>query len=193
MAFADFETRRLHCKVLYFGPRGAGKTTNLRAVLKHSSAEWQQNSSELTPVEYEDNPFFEFLPVSIGSVKEHHVKVHLYAFPPHRLYSTVYSVMLKGIDGMVFVADSAMDKLDDNLMAWQETQDILAHEGILMSHFPAVIQYNKRDLKNALPTEILRDQLNTLALPEIEANALNGTGVMQSLGNVVERFMEQLA
>ena len=191
MAFANFDTHEVHCKILYFGAPGAGKSVNLRKILEKTSPSGAGETMELVPPE--EWSFFEFLPVSLGRIKDHHLKVHLYALPPRGLYQTLPSVMLKGLDGLIFVVDSAVDKLPLNLKALQDTQDLLQSQGLMISDVPAVMQYNKRDLESALPLSHLRRHLNTLSLPDMEARAQDGVGVMESLQLVVQQFVDQMS
>lgn len=191
MAFANFDTHEVHCKILYFGAPGSGKTSNLRKILQRTSPEIAGEQMELAPPQ--EPSFFEFLPVSLGKIREHHLKAHLYILPAYGLYQTLPAVMMKGIDGLIFVADSAVDKLPLNLKALAHTQALLQSQGLMMADVPAVMQYNKRDLSSALPLTYLRTHLNTLSLPDVEAQAVDGVGVMESLQLVVQQFVQQMA
>lgn len=191
MAFANFDTHEVHCKIIYFGAPGAGKSANLRRILERTSPQLASESSEL--VSHPSWSFFEFLPLSLGQVKNHHLKAHLYIMPRTGLYETLSAVMMKGIDGLVFVVDSAVDQLPQNMTALDEVGSLLHDHGLMMSDIPAVIQYNKRDRPDALPLSYLRQHLNTLSLPDIEASAHRGDGVMESLQLVVEQFVNQMS
>lgn len=191
MAFANFNTQEINCKIVYFGAPGSGKTTNLRELLEATSA--QSGALTLEPVGPTQGPaFFEFLPIRIGNLNDHRLKVHLYTMPPDHMYSSFLSVLLKGMDGFVFVVDSCLDRLPDNLQAWSTTKDLILKEGGGVSRLPAVIQYNKRDQPSALPIHILNQAINTFGLPAIEASAHQGLGVMESLHMVVEQLARQL-
>ena len=192
MAFANFKTREIHCKIVYFGPQGSGKTTNLQSILQKTSPKRHEDSVRFEPHDPENPAFFEFLPLSIGEFKNHHLKAHLYALPKDHLYPSFLSTLLKGIDGMIFVVNSALDQLEENLLAWNYTQELLSRQSITVTNIPSVIQYNKRDLKEAMPLSILKEALNPLALPEQEAIAHAGEGVMESLHAVVEQFAQEL-
>lgn len=192
MAFANFQTQQIHCKVLYCGAIGSGKSTNLRSILQQTSPDIQRGDMELAPPNFSTFSPIEFLPISIGRIKNHHLKAHLYCLPPSYLYPSFYSVLFKGLDGLIFVADSSPYQLDANIEALKYTQSLLQKEGLLLSEIPALMQYNKQDLQDALPMDILRHHLNTLKLPEQCAQAHTGEGVMESLEYVISRFTERI-
>ncbi|MCY4381453.1 MAG: ADP-ribosylation factor-like protein [Proteobacteria bacterium] len=193
MAFANFHSHEIHCKIVYFGAPGSGKTTNLRSILAQTTEDVVNGKLTLSPPDPLHKPLFEFLPVSIGQFQKHHVKVHLYALPDDKLLPTLLPVILKGIDGMIFVVDSAIESLHLNLRAWQYAQRILGEEGIFISDLPAVMQYNKQDLSNAMPRALLRRCLNSLNLPDQEAAAVSGDGVLECLHIVVEQFVREFS
>ena len=192
MAFANFHTQEIHCKIVYFGAPGAGKTSNLRTLLERTTESVRNGEYMLKPPA-QPGPFFEFLPLSVGYFRDHHLKVHIYSMPQDHLYTTFPSVILKGVDGFVFVVDSALERLSASLKAWQDTQSMLHREGIVMADLPSVIQYNKRDLRSAMPVAVMTEAINRLAIPEIEASATTGEGVMESLQTVVEQFVSELS
>jgi signal recognition particle receptor subunit beta len=193
MAFTNFETKEINCKILYFGSEGSGKSCNLKKVLELTSPEIKSGLLELGKSGRSTQGLFEFLPVSLGYVKDFHIKLHLYTLPQNSLYETVPSIILKGIDGFVFVADSTIEKLGLNIKTLEEAKNILSEEGILPSSVPAVIQYNKRDLPSITPIEVLRAELNTARIPEVEASAHNGDGVMETLKIVSQQVLRNIA
>ena len=197
MAFANYDTKEIHCKVMYFGVSGAGKTSNLRKLLEQTDHRLQSGNFELNSYEHADKynncQFFEFMPVNIGKINNHNFIAHLYTFPKGALFDSFYSVILKGIDGLVFVVDSAIEKLPMNINHWDKVQGILHNQGMLLSEIPCVVQYNKRDLSDAVPTHILRQYVNKFSFPDVEANALTGEGVIDSLSLVIEQFMQKLS
>ena len=192
MAFANFNTKEIHCKIIYFGAEGSGKTTNLQHLLKTTSPSVKADKLALEPPPSQPPSWFEFLPISIGELHEYHLTAHLYTMPQDHLYSTFLSVLLKGIDGFVFVADSRLEQLPHNLAAWEYTKSLLTQVDEVVAKIPAVIQYNQRDTPSALPLNILKPAINTLDLPEIEASANQGVGIMESLHIVVEQLARQL-
>ena len=195
MAFANYDTHKIHCKVVYFGCSGAGITSNLQKILEKThpdiiSGNYQRNNY-LTSDKLSQG-FFEFLPLDIGTINNHNFIVHLYSFPNESLFDSFDAVLLKGIDGLVFVIDSSIHMLPENIDYWQKTDQTLQKHGLLISDIPCVVQYNKRDLTDAVPTAILRQYVNKLSLPDIEANALTGKGVLESLSLVIEQFIEKI-
>ena len=122
-----------------------------------------------------------------------HLKLHLYTLPRNSLYETFPSIILKGIDGFVFVVDSLVEKLGENIIAFENAKKIMSGEGILSSSVPAVIQYNKRDLNEVTPVEILRSELNPARIPEVEASAISGEGVMETLKLLTQQVIRKIA
>lgn len=192
MAFTNFDTREINCKVLYFGPRGAGKTENLRSIYKNTSAEVRSGLLEL-----EDAPgptkFFDFLPISLGHVKDFHIKLHLYTLPTNSLYESVSTVILKGIDGFVFVADSRVEAMADNAASLNAARRLLTEEGYNVADMPRIVQFNKRDLPDVLPIEILRQELNPGAVPDHKAVATQSVGTMETLQSMAKLILKKLA
>lgn len=190
MAFTNFDTKEIHCKVLYCGPSGAGKTSNFRAVYGKTSQEIKSGLFEMA--EKEGIEFFEFLPLSLGYVKDFHIKVHLYALPAQPYYESMQTTILKGVDGLVFVADSRIEALADNIRTWQNVKKLLTNEGINFAELPFVIQYNKRDIDGALPIDLLKQEINTLNFPDLEAVAVEGIGTMETLHMVTKAVLGQI-
>jgi len=192
MAFTNFETKEINCKILYFGAPGSGKTTNLRAVYQQTSAEIKSGLLELSEGGG-TTQFFDFLPVSLGQVRDYHLKLHLYALPPHTLYPTLNSVILKGVDGVIFVADSRLEWMAANIDHFLQMKRLLASEGYNVVDLPRVIQYNKRDTPARLPIEALRRELNPAGLPDQEAVATNGIGTVETLQLMAKLVLQKLA
>ncbi len=189
MAYANFETREIHCKVLYIGAKGSGKSENLKSI-------YQKTQVRLTrePVTFEEraNTPFEFLPISLGNLKDFTVKLHIYTLPEHNLYPTFNMVVTRGIDGLVFVVDSGLSALQDNIDAWAKFKDMLAQEGYNMGALPRVIQYNKRDEADALSLEALRSEFNAQGLAEIEAVATQGIGTLETVQRISGLVLDEL-
>ncbi len=193
MAFTNFETKEINCKILYLGPSGAGKSSNLRAIFNQTSPEVKAGLLELSEDGVGQSVFFEFLPVSLGFIRNYHLKLHLYTIPSQTLYETVRSVIMKGVDGFVFVADSAPEKLASNVEELQLVRKILSEEGLVHSDMPSVIQYNKRDMPGAVPVEVLRSELNPSRHVDFEASAKHGMGVLESLQEISAQVIRRLA
>ncbi|SME88107.1 GTP-binding protein [Pseudobacteriovorax antillogorgiicola] len=190
MAFTNLETKEINCKVLYFGPKGAGKTANFASIFQQSQTKLHQGRFEL---DADEQPFFEFIPISLGHLKEFHVKLHLYTLPANPLYETVHSVMLKGLDGFVFVFDSRLSSMRENLKNWLETKELLSREGYNMLTLPRVLQYNKRDHPEAVSLDVLRHELNPGGTTDIESSAINSVGTMETVHQVAQKILDQLA
>jgi signal recognition particle receptor subunit beta len=192
MAFTNFDTKEINCKVLYFGAPGAGKTANLRSIFGNTSAEVRSGLLELD-AEPQPTKFFDFLPVSLGHVKDFHLKLHLFTLPLNSLYESVGSVILKGIDGFVFVADSRVEAMADNVDCLLAARRILTEEGHNLAEMPRVIQYNKRDMADLVPVEVLRQELNPGLHPDHEAVATQSVGTMETLQAMAKQVIKRLA
>lgn len=192
MAFTNFDTREINCKVLYVGPRGAGKTANLRSIYTNTSAEVKAGLMELDEGEGPTR-FFDFLPVSVGQLRDFHIKLHLFTLPENALYESVNTVLLKGVDGIVFVADSTMERMPDNIASLGRARDLLAEAGLNPADLPMVIQYNKRDVPDALDVDVMRQELNPANLPEHESIATRHAGTMETLQLMAKSVLRRLA
>jgi len=192
MAFTNFETKEINCKIIYFGPRGAGKTENLRSIYKNSSADARNGLIELDEGQGATR-FFDFLPLSMGQIRDFHLKLHLFTLPANSLYESVQSVILKGVDGFVFVADSRVEAMADNVEGMSAARRILAAQGYNVSDMPRVIQYNKRDLGDVLPLELLRQELNPGQLPDQKAVASQSIGTMETLQAMAKLVLKKIA
>jgi hypothetical protein len=192
MAFTNFDTKEINCKVIYFGPRGAGKSENLRSIFKLTAPEVQNGLLELDGPD-SSTRFFEFLPVSLGYVKDFHVKMHLFTLPTNSLYESVNAVILKGIDGFVYVADSRIEAMADNVAGLSAARRLLSEEGYNVPDLARTFQYNKRDLPDLLPVEVLRQELNPAQLPDHKAVASQGLGTMETLQSMAQMILKKIA
>jgi signal recognition particle receptor subunit beta len=191
VAFTNFETKDIHCKVIYFGPTAAGKTENLKSIFNQTSAEIKSGLLEL----HQDDGstrYFDFLPLSVGELGAFHVKLHLFTLPVSTLYESTSSVILRGVDGVVFIADSRAECLVDNIKALSQCRKTLQDEGYNVADIPFVIQYNKRDMSGIMPVDILRQELNGAGHPEVEASAIRGLGTIESLEAIIRQVFERL-
>ncbi len=191
MAFTNFDTREINCKIIYFGPAGSGKTANLRSIYASTSNEVRSGLLELSDPGG-TTQFFDFLPISLGHIKDFHLKLHLFTIPTNSLYESVSSVILKGVDGFVFVADSRVEALADNIQSLLDARRLLTEEGYNAADLPRVIQYNKRDLGEAVPVEVLRQELNQVGSPEHEAIAIRSVGTMETLQSMAKMVIKRL-
>jgi hypothetical protein len=191
VAFTNFESKEIHCKVIYFGPSSAGKTENLKSIFNQTSSEIKSGLMELHQ-EDGSTRYFDFLPLSIGQFRDFHIKLHLFTIPVSSLFQSTASVILRGVDGFVFVADSRAECLVDNVKALNNCRKVLQEEGYNVSDLPRVIQYNKRDLSGIIPLEILRHELNPSGHPDIETSATANVGVIECLELIARQIMEKL-
>lgn len=191
MAFTNFEKKEIHCKVIYFGAPRCGKTANLRSIFTATSAEIQSGLLELQD-DGGSTRFFDFLPLSLGHVRDFELRLHVFTVPMNALYQSVPSVILRGVDGFVFVADSRVECMADNSEYMQKCRTLLLDEGYNVSDLPRVIQYNKRDLPGIMPVEIMRQELNPSGVPDFEAVATAGNGVLETLEGLAHMLVQRL-
>ena len=180
MSMINYASREINCKLVYYGPGLGGKTTNLEYVYDKVQPETRGKLISLA-TETERTLFFDFLPVDLGSIRGFKTRFHLYTVPGQVYYNASRRLILKGVDGVVFVADSQIERVDANLASLQNLFENLAEYGYDPSQLPIVIRYNKRDLPNVVSTPELRAQLNPMGWPDYEAVAVNGSGVFDTL------------
>ena len=159
MSMINYASREINCKIVYYGPGLGGKTTNLEHVYSKVSPESRGKLISLA-TETERTLFFDFLPVDLGTIRGFKTRFHLYTVPGQVYYNASRKLILKGVDGIVFVADSQMDRLEANLESMQNLYDNMQEYGYDLTKMPFVIQYNKRDLPNAAPLDELQAALN---------------------------------
>jgi len=159
MAAYNFETREIALKVVYYGPGLGGKTTNLEYIYEKVAPASKGKMISLA-TETERTLFFDFLPVDLGTIRGFKTRFHLYTVPGQVYYNASRRLILRGVDGVVFVADSQVERMEANLESMQNLYDNLAQHGLDLTRIPFVIQYNKRDLPNAAPVEQLQEALN---------------------------------
>jgi hypothetical protein len=192
MAFTNFDTKEINCKVLYFGPTGAGKTETLKSIFNSTSADVKAGLLELEDTE-STTKFFDFLPVSIGHVRDFHIKLHLFTLPTNSLYQSVPGVVMKGVDGFVYIADSRVEAMADNIECMLDARRMLAEEGHNVAEMPRVVQYNKRDMQDVIPVEVLRQELNPGSVPDFETVASTGQGTMDALQAMAKLVINKIS
>ena len=180
MALFNYATRELSAKIVYYGPGLSGKTTNIEMVHKMLRPEQKGRLISL-PTETDRTLFFDFLPIELGQIKGFKVRFHLYTVPGQVFYNATRRLVLQGVDGVVFVADSQREMTNGNLESMKNLMDNLSSYGKKFEDLPFVIQYNKRDLRNAAPVVELDAALNFLHVPIFEAVAPTGKGVTETL------------
>lgn len=191
MAFVNYSTREVNVKLVYYGPGLSGKTTNLRHLYSKAPAGAKGRLISLA-TETERTLFFDFLPMNLGSVGGFQVRFHLYTVPGQIFYEASRKLILKGVDGLIFVADSQALRLDANAESWDGLLQNLDAYGLSLVRLPAVIQYNKRDVDGALPVPDLRRALGSPGLREFEAVAPKGLGVFETLRAVAKDVLQTL-
>lgn len=191
MALINVAAREIHGKIVYYGPGLSGKTTNLQYI--HSRIP-SNTKGELLSIETETERtlFFDFLPLDLGKVHGFTIRFHLYTVPGQVLYERTRVAVLNGADGVVFVADASRDRLPDNLQSLRELAQNLTAQGKRFLDYPLVMQYNKMDLPNSLPTPVLDRYINTVKVPRFEAVALNGRGVFETLRAISKLVVNKL-
>lgn len=191
MSFINYSSREINCKIVYYGPGLCGKTTNLQFIYQKTSPEAKGKMISLA-TETERTLFFDFLPLSLGEIRGFKTRFHLYTVPGQVFYDASRKLILKGVDGVVFVADSQMERMEANFESVDNLRVNLAEQGYNLDKVPYVLQYNKRDLPNAVPVEELRQYLNTTNILDFEAVATTGVGVFDTLKAVAKLVLTEL-
>ena len=191
MSFINYSSREINCKIVYYGPGLGGKTTNLNFIYGRIRPDAKGKMISLA-TETERTLFFDFLPLSLGDIKGFKTRFHLYTVPGQIFYDASRKLILKGVDGIVFVADSQMERLDANLESYDNMKENLNEQGYDLAKIPYVMQYNKRDLPNAVPVEELKDMLNGNGALDFESVASKGVGVFETLKSIVKLVLMEL-
>jgi GTPase SAR1 family protein len=191
MALVNHTTREINAKIVYYGPGLCGKTTNIHLIY-HRIAPNQRGKLISLATETDRTLFFDFLPVELGSIKNYKVRFHLYTVPGQVFYNATRKLVLKGADGVIFVADSQRAMLDANLESLANLRDNFAEQGVNLADFPMVIQYNKRDLPDILTVDELNASLNPRMLPYYEAVAKTGDGVLRTFTAVSKLVLQDM-
>ena len=191
MALFNYATRELSAKIVYYGPGLSGKTTNIEMVHRILRPEQKGRLISL-PTETDRTLFFDFLPVDLGQIKGFKVRYHLYTVPGQVFYNATRRLVLQGVDGVVFVADSQTDMKQSNLESLKNLVENLASYGKKIEELPFVVQYNKRDLRQILPVRELNALLNPRNVPAVEGIAKDGVGVSETLVTISRMVFSNL-
>ena len=191
MSFINYASREINCKIVYYGPGLCGKTTNLQFIYQKTAPEAKGKMISLA-TETERTLFFDFLPLSLGEIRGFKTRFHLYTVPGQVFYDASRKLILKGVDGVVFVADSQEERIDANIESLENLRINLKEQGYDLDKLPYIIQYNKRDLPGVMPIEELRRELNPTNVPEFEACATTGEGVFETLKAVAKLILVDL-
>ncbi|MBM4336409.1 MAG: GTPase domain-containing protein [Deltaproteobacteria bacterium] len=192
MAFINYSAREINCKLVYYGPGLCGKTTNLKYIYEKTAADAKGKMISLA-TETERTLFFDFLPLSLGEIRGFKTRFHLYTVPGQVFYDASRKLILKGVDGVVFVADSQEERFEANVESLENLKANLREQGYDFDKIPVVLQYNKRDLPNAVPIEDLKSALNpTGKIADFEAAAQSGKGVFETLKALARLVLQEL-
>jgi hypothetical protein len=191
MSFINYSSREINCKIVYYGPGLCGKTTNLQFIYNKTNPDLKGKMISLA-TETERTLFFDFLPLALGQIRGFKTRFHLYTVPGQVFYDASRKLILKGVDGVVFVADSQIERMEANIESLDNLKLNLAEQGYDLHQTPCVIQYNKRDLPNAAPLEEIQKVLNPSEMPEFEACATTGEGVFETLKAVARLVLRDL-
>jgi signal recognition particle receptor subunit beta len=191
MSFINYNAKEIHCKIVYYGPSLGGKTTNLQWVYQKTATPEKSDLFSL-PGDVERTLFFDFLPLNVGEIRGFKTRFHLYTVPGQVVYDASRKLILKGLDGVVFVADSQAERMEENLQSMENLKKNLDQQGYDIKDIPLVIQYNKRDLPNALSLGELRSALNKYNSVDFEGTASEGMGVFESLRTVSKSIINVL-
>jgi len=191
MSFINYASREINCKIVYYGPGLCGKTTNLQHVYQKTAPDAKGKMISLA-TETERTLFFDFLPLALGEIRGFKTRFHLYTVPGQVFYDASRKLILKGVDGVVFVADSQEERLDANIESLDNLRINLEEQGYDLDKIPFVVQYNKCDLPNVTPLEELRALLNPRGVPEFQACATTGEGVFETLKAVAKLILIEL-
>jgi signal recognition particle receptor subunit beta len=191
MVFFNYALRKLNAKIVYYGPGLCGKTTNLQWIHDHFEG-GQRGKMISLATEGDRTIFFDLLPIDIGSIRGMDVTLQLYTVPGQVHYNSTRQLVLRGADGVVFVADSQRTMKASNAESFENLQENLMLQGIDIKEFPHILQFNKRDLRDLLSTEDLNESLNVFSCPIFEAIATEGIGVQESLEGIVKLVMRNL-
>ena len=191
MSFINYMAREINCKLVYYGPGLCGKTTNLQYIYERTSPDAKGKMISLA-TETERTLFFDFLPLALGEIRGFKTRFHLYTVPGQVFYDASRKLILKGVDGVVFVADSQIERTEANIESVENLRTNLQEQGYDLDKVPYVIQYNKRDLPNAAPVEELQSLLNPKTIPYFEAVAPKGDGVYETLKAIARLILTEL-
>lgn len=185
MANFNYAKKELNLKIVYYGTSLGGKTTNLRSIYGRLTADRKGQMMSLA-TDLDQTIFFDFLPVEVGEIKGWKLRFHLYTVPGQVYYNASRRLVLKSVDGLVFVVDSQHERLEENIESMYNLGDNLRVYGLTLEDVPLVVQYNKRDLPNILPIKELESQLNDPGYQYFESVAIRGIGIFETLKAVCQ-------
>jgi signal recognition particle receptor subunit beta len=191
MTFINYASREINCKIVYYGPGLCGKTTNLQHIFESTAPQSRGKLISLA-TETDRTLFFDFMPLELGTVRGFKTRFHLYTVPGQVFYDASRKLILKGVDGVVFVADSQEERMDANVESLYNLEENLQTQGYDLMKLPYVLQLNKRDLPNIIPADEIAAELRRKEEPVVEAVASNGAGVFDTLKAVAKQVLTEL-
>jgi signal recognition particle receptor subunit beta len=191
MTFINYASREINCKIVYYGPGLCGKTTNLQHIFESTAPQSRGKLISLA-TETDRTLFFDFMPLELGTVRGFKTRFHLYTVPGQVFYDASRKLILKGVDGVVFVADSQEERMDANVESLYNLEENLQAQGYDLLKLPYVLQLNKRDLPNVIPACELAAELRRKEEPVVEAVASSGAGVFDTLKAVAKQVLTEL-
>ncbi|MEP6818382.1 MAG: GTPase domain-containing protein [bacterium] len=191
MTFINYASREINCKIVYYGPGLCGKTTNLQHIFESTAPQARGKLISLA-TETDRTLFFDFMPLELGTVRGFKTRFHLYTVPGQVFYDASRKLILKGVDGVVFVADSQEERMDANVESLYNLEENLQTQGYDLMKLPYVLQLNKRDLPNIIPADELAAELRRKEEPVVEAVAATGAGVFDTLKAVAKQVLTEL-
>ena len=192
MSLVNYSTREITCKIVYYGPGRSGKTCNLQYIHAFVPEERKGPMVSLA-TETDRTLFFDFLPLDLGSISGFRTRIQLYTVPGQVYYNATRKLVLRGADGVVFVADSQREQFNENIESLRNLHENLLEENINVRDFPMVLQYNKRDLPGVVSIEELDDALNYRGVPAFPAATISGEGVFETLKSVSQLVLQSLS
>jgi mutual gliding-motility protein MglA len=192
MSLVNYSTREITCKIVFYGPARSGKTTNLQFI--HGSIPEDRKGTMVSlATETDRTLFFDFLPLDLGSISGFRTRLQLYTVPGQVYYNATRKLVLRGADGIVFVADSQPEQFEENIESLRNLHENLLEEGLDIREIPLVLQYNKQDLPGVTSRDTLEDVLNFRGVPSYSAAAVSGAGVFETLRGVSDLVLRGLS
>jgi mutual gliding-motility protein MglA len=191
MTFINYASREINCKIVYYGPGLCGKTTNLQYIYDSTAPQAKGKLISLA-TETDRTLFFDFMPLELGTVRGFKTRFHLYTVPGQVYYDASRKLILKGVDGVVFVADSQEERMDANIESLYNLEENMQSQGYDLAQVPYVLQFNKRDLPNICTIEEMTGELQRKGEPTYEAVASKGIGVFDTLKAIAKQVLTEL-
>ena len=191
MTFINYAAKEINCKIVYYGPGLGGKTTNLQHIFNKTAPDRRGKMISLA-TEADRTLFFDFLPLDLGTIRGFTTRFHLYTVPGQVFYDASRKLILKGVDGVVFVADSQVDRMEANIESIRNLEENLDEHGFDLRTIPYALQFNKRDLPSVMPVDEMYRMLNFKREPTFIGIATQGVGVFDTLKNVAKQILVEL-